>query len=199
MKKIIFYLLAFNYMFAQSVEKINVARFEYGAKTTAKNVIDNSVGTVENVNKFVVNFAAETKIESVEMKIKPASGKLIFKSTLNGNNVILKEVQITEKDENISFSLENIQLNGVIVEWVPADGKTPLAVADFGAYTSDKNTISYYNNDIKPYVQKYVNPDSLVINQPAETIQTTAPTVAIRPVAIPFESISFPQARPISN
>lgn len=184
---------------ANDLKEFNVAKEEYGAKTTAKKVIDDAKDTSERVKKFTVNFGVETKISKIDIRIVHATGRLIFKSTIDHKTVVLHEVEVNEKDDYVFFKLENKELNGVIVEWIPKDGKSLLTVVDFGAYTTDSEIISFYVDMVKPFLLKNgPPPETKATNDYAAGAEgdTTHPTFQLLPARLPVEYTVSPSYLP---
>lgn len=202
MKKLLFYFLTLNYMFAQSAEHLNIAKIEYGAKSEIKEVIDNSEKTTAKIESFVVKLATETKLDKIDLKIKPARGTLFFKTKVNNKEVYLHEVDVTEKDDYIFFTIkDNTEYGEITVMWVPSEANVKLEVKEFGAYTSDKEMVQLYKQ-VANYLVKNVTPESKIGSDGVEELVIKERNM-ILPKTLPTEYVVspafIPETKPVSR
>jgi hypothetical protein len=189
MNKIILFLTLGSISLAASKDvQLDIAKIEYGARSETKQVVDNDIKTFEKIDRFVVRFATETKIDKIDLKINPARGKLTFKTIQNGKEKFLNEIETSDKDGYVYFTLKTEEeYDDIIVEWVPNEEGKKLEVKEFGAYTSDKDMITLFNQ-IKTFLAKNATPEAKISNEAAgsETLTTTERNMIV-PVKLPTE------------
>lgn len=195
MKNIFLLTLLSSIIFAaekEIVPTLDIAKKEYGAKSEATKAFDNDINTVSRIEKFTVKFATDTKIDKVDMKIVPAKGAIFFKTTINKKEVLLHEVNITDSDEYIFFTLkDDTEYGEITVVWVPSEPNTKLEVREFGAYISDKEMITLYKQ-VAQFIAKNIAPESKVSEMAgAETTITTERNMIV-PSKLPTEYVISP-------
>lgn len=154
MKKYLLIFLFVSLFAAEKPETIDIAKINYGAKSSSKNIIDNDKSTAEDITSFTVKFPSRAKLDEIELKFVPANGKIIFKAIKGNKEVILGKVDITEKDTAIKFSTEkDDEYLEIKIEWIPKILNQKLTVREFSAVTSDKDTIYLYK-EIANSIQK---------------------------------------------
>lgn len=154
MKKYLLIFLFVSLFAAEKPETIDIAKINYGAKSSSKNIIDNDKSTAEDITSFTVKFPSRAKLDEIELKFVPANGKIIFKAIKGNREVILGKVDITEKDTAIKFSTEkDDEYLEIKIEWIPKILNQKLTVREFSAVTSDKDTIYLYK-EIANSIQK---------------------------------------------
>lgn len=194
-------LTAISAIAAQS-EYLNIAKVEYGAKSDFKNIIDNDEKTYSKIESFVVKLSTETILSKIDLKMKPARGILFFKSKLNNKDVYLEIIEVTEKDDYVSFNIiDNFEYEEITVVWVPSEKNTKLEVKEFGAYTSDKEMIKLYKQ-VAIYLAKNVTPESKIGSDGAEELVIKERNV-ILPKNLPTEYVIspavIPESKPLSK
>lgn len=198
-KYILIFLVLISICFgAELPNEINVAKFEFGANTNSKQAIDEENNSGEGINTLVVNFAMETEIDKVSLKVAPSKGKVLLKTTKNNKTIILGEIELTGNEDELSLPLDKAELNGVIIEWIPADGKSQLVVKDVGAFTSNTQNISSYVQDIKPFVAKNVAPESQIINVDVAGVSTSPTISPTSNFSTTNQVFEVPYTRPVS-
>lgn len=154
MKKYFFLLVCVSLFAAENIETIDIAKVSYGAKSASKNIIDNDKSTAEDITNFTIKFPSRAKLDEIELKFVPADGKIIFKAIKGDKEVVLRQVDITEKDAAIKFSTDKEEeYLEIKIEWIPKIPNQKLTVREFGAITSDKDTIYLYK-EIANSIQK---------------------------------------------
>lgn len=176
---------------------LDIAKTEYGSRTDTKKVVDNDPNTIEKVDRFVVRFATETKIDKIDLKINPARGKIAFKTMQNGKEKFLNEIETSDKDEYVYFTLKTEEeYDDIIVEWTPSEEGKKLEVKEFGAYISDKDMVTLFNQ-IKTFLAKNVTPEAKISEAAGSEaagseIPTTTERNMIVPVKLPTEYVVSP-------
>lgn len=195
MKKLILFFTLSSTLFS-AVEKnvaLDIAKVEYGARSEAIKLIDNDLNTSEKIETFVVKLATETKLDKIDMKIKPSRGTLIFKTKVDNKEKYLAEIDTTENDEYVSFSLkeDEEEYREIFVNWIPSEDGKKLEVKEFGAYISEKETIKLYKQVAK-YIVERKAPESQIQPQTAGEELVITERNMILPVNLPTEHTVSP-------
>lgn len=194
MTKILLYIMLVSYSIAATKEVItlDIAKLEYGAISNTKKLIDDDLNTSEKIESFVVKLATETKLDKIDMKIKPARGTLVFKSKIDNKEKYIAEIDVTESDEYISFSLkeDSEEYREIIVTWIPSEEGKKLDVKEFGAYTSEKEMVALYKQVAKYIVEKKA-PEGKISDVAGEEAVITERNMIV-PVELPTEHVISP-------
>ena len=176
---------------AEDVKELNVAKLDYGAIATSNKLIDNSEKTELKTKDFSIILPVETKLHKIELKMKPIEGKLVFKAYKDGKTTVLAEIETDKEKDLVKFEFQEKNISTIVVEWIPADGKSQIVVQEFGAFTKNVSDINRYVNEIRPSLPAALTTNVQTSNEVAgaSTTTTTTQTVEVKtvPTILPTE------------